>query len=73
MPVGGNYLILQNIAFPSHGRGRRFNPYSAHQQIKILSNPTENAPPETRDSLRSEYRPGNKKGPARTKPSRIGI
>jgi hypothetical protein len=29
--------------------------------------------PPARDSLRSEYRPGNKKGPARTKPSRIGI
>ena len=25
-----NALILQKTARPSHGRGRRFNPYSAH-------------------------------------------
>jgi hypothetical protein len=25
-----NLLRLLSLAFPSHGRGRRFNPYSAH-------------------------------------------
>jgi hypothetical protein len=53
---GENATISSRRAFPSHGRGRRFNPYSAHQQIKYLA-----TPPETRDSLRSEYHPGNKK------------
>jgi hypothetical protein len=27
------------VEIPSHGRGRRFNPYSAHQQIKYLATP----------------------------------
>ena len=27
----------QALAFPSHGRGRRFNPYSAHQPLLLRS------------------------------------
>jgi hypothetical protein len=33
---GENANFTSRRAFPSHGRGRRFNPYSAHQQIKDL-------------------------------------
>jgi hypothetical protein len=35
------YLLVgwTGRAFPSHGRGRRFNPYSAHQQLACKSKP----------------------------------
>ena len=36
---GENADFTSRSAFPSHGRGRRFNPYSPHQQIKHLAAP----------------------------------
>jgi hypothetical protein len=36
-PVPPNSLIYHEMTFPSHGRGRRFNPYSAHQLDQSLS------------------------------------
>jgi hypothetical protein len=39
VPTGSNSLILRDVEFPSHGRGRRFNPYSAHHENPLKSKP----------------------------------
>jgi hypothetical protein len=36
-PLRPNPLAQNNTACPSHGRGRRFNPYSAHQPSLLRS------------------------------------
>ena len=39
----------QGESFPSHGRGRRFNPYSAHQPSLLRSSPDKASPPKARE------------------------
>src|SRR5207302_544527 len=36
-PIAAGPSCSNQRAFPSHGRGRRFNPYSAHQQKVLLA------------------------------------
>jgi hypothetical protein len=57
--LGGKPLIPFSSGVPSHGRGRRFNPYSAHQQnsqySKRLRANGANPPTAVRGGTRHEH------------------
>jgi hypothetical protein len=59
------YVELSGRAFPSHGRGRRFNPYSAHhieQILSALSRPSLKIPPRNDHSIPLRLRSSSASG-----------